>query len=422
MVQPSRADILPYVLAFVGENANGILIWWTQQILNAFTKYGLGSKIIDLKDAAWRNKLADQLVGGKPSFCFSFQGFGINLMLNGENYWSQNQIPFISYMGDSPYHAPGLHAAEGPGLHLLYGCVDFLEVYRDHLEGRAYASILRYGYPDNPHADEMPWAEREHRAVFVKTGVDPAQLHAAWADLPRSVRALLQESAEQVLSGTDMTVAAVCAASFERNHLHCGSQREFFLFVCSTVDRYARAVRAERMVRALLPHDALIIGEWSHLDGPGTRARFGAPVAAGRLDALYARSRVVVNTSPTVRHGVHERIMAGLFAKAAVVSDTTPFLERLLADCPSFAGLEIDGAGFAEQLGSTLRATLGDAAMPDKVARSAEIARARFSLDDFIEALLEHLQLEVHRRSIEEGWAFPPPFMSRRSAPLSVAA
>ena len=422
MAQLSQADRTPYVLGFVGENENGILSWWTRRILEALSRHGLASKLIDISSPSWRNHLADHLVVEKPMFCFSFQGFGMNLMLNGENYWCLNQIPFISHLGDSPYHAPALHAAEGPGLYLLYSCADFLDVYRDHLDGRACAGLLGPGFPDNPHADATPWGERPHCVVFAKTGIDPAQLKQAWVDLPRRIRALLHESAEHVLTGTDMTVAAVCAAAFERSHLHCGVQRELFLFACSTVDRYVRAVRAERMVRALLPHDALIVGDWSHLDRPGARACFQAPMEAGKLDALYAESRVVANTSPSVRRGLHERIMAGLFAKAAVLSDTTPFLDRLLADCPSFLGHDIDDAGFPERLGDTLQAALSDDAMPEKLARSADVARARFSLDDFAQALLDHLDLEVHRRRVEDWWSFPSPNTARRPAPLSAAA
>ena len=422
MAQPSQADRTPYVLAFVGENENGILTWWTRRILDAFSQHGLASRLIDLMDAHWRNELADCLVAGKPMFCFSFQGFGMTLMLNGENYWGLNQIPFLSYLGDSPYHAPALHAAEGPGLYLLYACADFLEVYRDHLHGRACASLLGHAYPDNPHANETPWAERRHRVVFAKTGINPAQLRAAWTDLPRAIHTLLEESAEHVLTGTDMTVAAVCAAAFGRNHLHCGGQRELFLSVCSTVDRYVRAVRAERMVRALLPHDALIIGDWSHLDRPGARAQFRAPVGAGTLDTLYAQSRVVVNTSPPMCHGIHERIMAGLLAKAAVVSDTTPYLERLLADCPSFRGVDIDDAAFPERLGTALHATLSDGDMPDKLARSAAVAQTLFSLDGFVQKLLDYLQLEIHRRRIEDWWSFPPASKACPPAPVPVAA
>ena len=398
----------PYALAFVGENANGILRWWTEKILSGFARRGLSSTLIDLRDPGWRAHLADRLVHGKPEFCFSFQGFGMDLKLNGVNYWSLNEIPFLSYLGDNPYHAPSLHAAEGSGLYLLYNCADFLETYQRCLNGRTYSTLLRYGFPKNPYADLVPWRQREHDIVFVKTGIDPAALRAEWNDMPRVVRGLLHDGAARVLSGADRTVADLCAEAFAERQVHWGERRELFLFVCSTVDRYARAVRAERMARALLARDALIIGDWRHLEQSNARCRFMPSIAAQDLDGLYARTKIQVNTSPTIRFGMHERIMAGLFAKAAVVSDTTPFLQRTLKDCPSFMGVDIDRASFAEELHGTLDACLADPATADKVQRSAAVAQELFSFDDFIQALLDYVDLERHRRALSGWWAFPP--------------
>ena len=85
----------PYVIAFVGENANGILRWWTKKILDEFAKRGLDSTLIDMQDASWLARLSDRMAAGKPEFCFSFQGFGMDLRLNGENYWAISAIPFI---------------------------------------------------------------------------------------------------------------------------------------------------------------------------------------------------------------------------------------------------------------------------------------------------------------------------------------
>jgi hypothetical protein len=62
----------------------------------------------------------------------------------------------------------------------------------------------------------------------------------------------------------------------------------------------------------------------------GSRARFAAPLAATALDELYADSRIVANTLPSMRYGSHERIMAGLLAKCTVVSESTPWLDRTM--------------------------------------------------------------------------------------------
>ena len=406
----------PYLLAFVGGNANGMLRWWTERIVDGFRRHGLDHRIIDLEQPDWRIRLGDILVAGNPTFCFSFQGFGMDLRLGGGNYWAQNGIPFLSYLGDNPYHSPSLHAAEGEGLYLLYGCEDFLETYRRYLHGRTYATMLRYGYPENPAANRTRWTRREHGVVFVKTGVDPAALRDGWAALPAQVRAILEAGADHILSGADATIAGTCAAAFGQMHIHWGDRKELFLFTCSTLDRYIRAVRAERMVLQLMRRDAVIIGDWSHLDTGGARARFRPSVPAHTLDALYAASKIVANTSPSVRRGMHERIMAGLFAKSAVLSDTTPFLDSMLADCPSYLGLDIDSADFADQVQTTLDAALRDPAMPEKVEASHVVARTLFSLDDFVDALFATIHLEEHRRTVAP-WSFPPSDLQTLAAP-----
>jgi hypothetical protein len=414
--QPSSNDLpakvirqpQPYVLAFVGENENGILRWWTEKILAGLAGHGLSHQLIDLRDARWSAKLNECLSVSKPEFCFSFQGLGMGLLLDtGENLWTRNAIPFLSYLGDSPYHAPSLHAAQGPGMYLLYGCADFLQLYRDFLKGRAYASTLQYGYPENPLADRTPWGQREHDIVFVKSGVNPRTLSQQWDASPGRIRDILYDCAARVLSGADETVQTLCAQVFADRQIHWGDRQELFLSTCSLVDRYARAVRAERMVVALMRHKALIIGDWSHLDQSSSRAVFCSPIAADCLDALYTSTRISVNTLPTVRFGIHERVMAGLFAKAAVVSEATPFLRNALRNCPSFLGVNIDQQTFHDELDNTLTSCLANPASAEQVQVSAGVAREIFSFDNFIQQLLDYVAIEKHRRNLT-GWSFPP--------------
>lgn len=412
--QDGTSNEKPYILSFVGQNANGILLWWVNHILKACARYGFDYYVIDLFHPSWKDEVMAHLAKSKPVFCFSFQGFGMNLCVEGENFWSKNQIPFLSYLGDNLHHAPTLHAASGQGLQLLYSCGDFLQTYKA-MNGPLYATTFRYAFPENPYADAVAWKDRPHRIVYVKTGVNPAQLRTEWDDLPRSTGHLIDACSREMLSGVDRTVMDVCASAFDAEQHHVGAQNEMFLYVCSKVDFYVRAVRAERMVRRLQHHEAIIFGDWSHLDRKGSKARFCNPIAADQLDATYANSQVVINTSPTVRQGMHERIMAGLLAQAAVISDETPFLQRLLAPCPSFKGVAIDDTAFELQLDDTLVDTLADPDMPEKLAVSAQFARDEFSLDKFALALFDQVRLESHRRNVE-SWSFRP---DRLSAPKS---
>ncbi len=159
---PAHDHSNPYVLAFMGENANGIHTWWLGRIMDGLGRRGVAHRLVDLRSDKWQEELTTCLTASKPAFCFSFQGFGMDLSIESGNLWVQNQIPFVSYLGDNPYHAPPLHAAEGPGLYLLYSCADFLETYQRYMQGGAYASLMRYGYPDNPAADTRQ--DRRRRA------------------------------------------------------------------------------------------------------------------------------------------------------------------------------------------------------------------------------------------------------------------
>ena len=405
----------PYVLAFVGENANGILRWWTEEILAAFTRRGLSSRLIDLCQGDIRTQLAEALIHGNPAFCFSFQGMGMDFCLNGENFWSINSIPFFTYLGDSPYQKPSLHAAQGSGLYMLYGCEDFLQVYQQHLHGRSYATVLQYGYPANPAAHRTTWTKRQHDIVFVKTAIDPASIRREWSDLPSALRTLLSDASDQALTGADETIAEVCARAFRDRLIHFGGQQELFLNACSAVDRYVRAVRAERMVRALLPQNAVIVGDWSYLDKPGARARFWAPMAANRLDELYAESRIVVSTSPSVRYGMHERVMAGLLAGAFVLSDTTPYLQATLRDCPGFLGCNIDQSSFPDEVDHAVGRCLNDPCSMEKAATSLQVAETLFSFERFIDQFFDHAEIEKHRQAVK-AWVFPSALHHRAAA------
>ncbi|HEY4085612.1 MAG TPA: hypothetical protein VGM43_06715 [Bryobacteraceae bacterium] len=194
-------------------------------------------------------------------------------------------------------------------MYLIHGCGDFLDTYQRFLNGRAFATVIRAGYPANPHAERKTWKQRRHEIIFAKTGVNPAALREGWQNLPTRVQPILHESVELVLSGADDTVAGCRATVFANRRIHWGETRALFLSICSSVDLYVRTVRAEHMVRALMRHNALSVGDWSHIDQTGARARFTPAIPASALDELHADSRIVANILPSVRYGERERIM-----------------------------------------------------------------------------------------------------------------
>jgi hypothetical protein len=361
-------------LAFVGQNANGILTWLTHSIAERASTYGVSMTVIDFNDEHAGSKLNACLAQGRPSFCFSFQGFGMHFRAEAGNLWSTLGVPFFSLMGDAPFHSPGLHANVGAGLFHVYTCEDFQQAYRDIMNGPNFSLVYPGVYPPNPFADQTPWYDRDLEVVYVKTGVDSNALRAKWAELPNKMREVLEDASAVALAGQKKTIAHIVTDAFAARTMHFGVNKALLLRVCSELDFYLRAVRAERMLREAMRHGAHIFGDWPHIEKAKTRARFHGTLPANQLNQLYARSRILLNISPSTLNFVHERIAAGLMAKAFIISDKTPFLDKALASYPNFKSVHIDSAKLPDEFDSRL----------------ADIRKMGASRDDGFLAMLEH--------------------------------
>ncbi|MCA3270720.1 MAG: hypothetical protein ING12_01880 [Roseomonas sp.] len=384
-------------IAFVGQNANGILAWWTQCIADRMAMYGISVETIDLLQEGWLAKLDALLKKKRPDFCFSFQGIGMGFSIESGNLWSSLKVPFISSMGDAPYYSPSLHRVSGAGLFHLYTSHDFYSFYRDFLNGKNLAAVLHFGYPSNLHADDIAWQKRDLELVFVKSGVNPEAIRAPWAELPKLMREVLEEASASALAGQTATIGQIVANAYTARQIHFGDRLALFLRSCQQVDSYVRAVRADRMARQVMRHGGHIFGDWPHLDKAKTKAVFHGTLPARDLNKLYARSRILVNTAPCTQTGVHERILAAFQAKAFILADGSPFLDEKLADYASFKSVPIESAEFADAVDSRLvevRQTSSDPAATQAMLDSVQIkAEATFGLDQFITAMLEFLLL-----------------------------
>jgi hypothetical protein len=385
-------------IAFVGQNANGILAWWTQAIIERLKLHGVSAELIDMLQPDWSQRLNAMLEKGPPNFCFSFQGLGMGLEVEGRNLWTQLKVPFVSSMGDAPYQAPRLHAAVGEGLIHLYTAQDFYDFYTGIMKGKNIASVVSFGYPANPHANDIGWRDRDLELVYVKSGADPKAIRETWGELPSLLRDIIEGAVTAALAGEAQTIAQLVQRGFKSSNLHVGERLTLFLMICRQVDAYVRATRAERMAREVMRLGGHIFGDWPHLRAETSRARFHGSIPAKDLPKLYARSRILANVAPSTRTGIHERILAGFMSKAFILADESPFLTQGLEAYPSFMAVPIHGPDFADAMDARM-AEIRSADMADQAQQILDDIQIRaadeFGLDRFINAMLEFLFLRV---------------------------
>jgi hypothetical protein len=329
-----------HVVAFVGENENGILADFSRSVMEPLAPMGMQGHVIDLHEPGWADRL-QPLAREGIAFAWGAAGIGSRLDVNGDNLWELLQVPFISALSDTPSQLPTAHRVLSRFVANGYLFRDWMDVQRRFIRSPQISALLPHGVPPNPRRDEIPWARRPHRLVFVKTAEDPARRRAEWNGWPAPLRAVLHDAVEVAALRPTGDITDVVLDAATARGLYLEERQEILFALICQVDRYIRGLRADAFARALLPLDALIIGRgWDHLDMQGARAVWRPAIPAEELPGLYAATQFLVSTNPNFSHGVHERIPNGFAARACVISDQNDFTRGRLGGIPSFLGFE----------------------------------------------------------------------------------
>jgi hypothetical protein len=338
------------VVAFVGENENGILADVSRAFMERLWPLGMRGHVIDLHAPGWADALQPIAKEGIV-FAWGAAGIGARLDIGGENVWEMLGIPFISVLADTPCQLPANHRVESRFVANGYMVRDWLDVQRRHIRSPQIAGLLPHGVLPNARRDATPWSRRPHRMVFVKTGEDPAARRAEWDRWPNLLRAVLHDAADAAACRPTGDITGLVLDTALARGLHLEDRLEILFALTYQVDLHTRALRANAFARALLPLGATIIGRgWDHLDRTGARATLLPAIPAAVLPDLYADTQFLVSTNPNFSHGVHERIPNGFAARACVVSDSNAFTSAHFSDLPSFHGLDWTAPDLADRI------------------------------------------------------------------------
>lgn len=322
----------PSIVAFVGENENGILAAASRDLLAAATPPGFGWEVLNIFDAEWTKRLNTRVRDGGIVFGFGCAGVGWDVSVadpqsgGKKNFWDALKIPFISLLADQPAHLPRNHRVAARYVANGYLIRDFFDLQRRVIRSPQISTVLPTAVTANPHRDRTPWSRRRHRMVFVKSGGDPEAFRQSWASFPARLRAVIEDASAEVLRGGTGDISDTLSSAFTAQQVEIGERHELFLCALHKVDLYTRMVRGTRMAQALTRVPADIFGRgWEHIDTTASKARFHPALDASGLAALYAETQYLVNTTPNFSMGVHERVPNGFAAKACVISDDNAF-------------------------------------------------------------------------------------------------
>lgn len=340
------------VVALTGENANGILEAQSERFLDLLRTMGLECRLLRLREPNFAQEF-DRALNDGILFAWSYAGVGARLSRGNGPIWEAASIPFISVLADAPYIMPANHSVASPFVVNGYFYREWLDLQLAHVQSSQISALLPMGVLPNPERISNPWAQRSRRMLFVKTGADPKQQRDNWEHWPARLRVVLHDSADVLAALPPGPVEPVVRDCLAAHGLALSGNKALLFGLLHELDTYVRALRATTMARALLhlPVD-IVGGGWEHLGRESGRARFHPPMHASALEAVYADSQILVNTTPCLASGAHERVLRGFAAGCCVVSDDNDHSRANLSHLTAYCGVDWTARDLADRLAS----------------------------------------------------------------------
>jgi hypothetical protein len=343
-------DMARNVVAFVGQNENSALREGSLWQMRCLERFGLTGHVIDAFEPSWSARLNELLREGVV-FGWGHAGIGSTLTFGPNKGWDAIGVPFVAVLSDPPCWLPQSHRPESRGVVLGYVFDEWLDVQRRFIKAPNVCGRVPACIPSNEDRDRIPWSARSHRMVFVKTGDAPAPRREAWKWLPKRMRAILEDAADEACRHGTMGLTDLLLGCLTAHGLFVEEHLDMLFALMLELDIYVRAERSTRIAQALSRLPAVIIGRgWDHLDRTHAKATFMPSVDASRLPDLMADTQFVVNATPNFGSGVHERVLLAFAARACAVSDQNDYSRANFDSLPTFFGLDWHTDDLADRL------------------------------------------------------------------------
>ncbi|MFT8720674.1 hypothetical protein [Acetobacter sp.] len=339
----------PNIVALIGENENGILRELSSGLMRTIEQDGYKGHIIDLYQPDWFANFLDIARSG-IAMAWGHAGVGARLSHEDENIWEFLKIPFVSVLADPPGRMPLNHYIRSRMVANAYVFSEWLDIQKRFIHAPQYSTLINcVGVVPNKNRDVIPWRDRPQRMAFIKTGGNPEARRERWRDYPPRWRAILEDaSSAAVMQGTG-GINDLLFAACEQHGLQADQRPEIILHLMEELDLYVREYRMNTVVKALLPLPVHIYGRgWDHLAALPACAQFHPAFDAQNISTIYSATQFLINTSPNIGSGMHERVAYGLDARCCVVSDENDFSRKILNDIPTFFGFEANSKNLTE--------------------------------------------------------------------------
>lgn len=283
--------------------------WFTFELSAALKRAYVDSEVVPMVKGAFETYLKTKR---KPNFTLSFNP--INANAKKEEIFHHTLRPHIVWLIDSPIHL--MHASKSD--RFLWCPVD--RMWQELMVASGFKSVRFLPHAISKGLSFDPSAQRPIPVALFSSCIDPG----AWQEqFSKKIVSLIKEAVEVALMDRTSSIFDAWMEVFKN-----AKNVEVDTVACiKAVDLLVRAEDRLRLARTMAPLGLHIFGEpvalWKQLV-PDAVVHDGVDFI--KALHLMQQSKVVLNSTPTIKFGSHERILAAMSLGAACVTAQNPYL------------------------------------------------------------------------------------------------
>lgn len=366
----------PLVGLFKGQSQYGAVRAHVDDLAAAFAAEGVEPFVIDL-DGPRAEQLMSLYTRSREvgiAFVHGMVGWGADARAEGHSFFDLLGCPYIHHMQDPPYFFHE-RLLERPRVHKIAVHDSAYESYLARIPGLTPDRQLLTCGGTAPAGPLLPHAKRSIDVLISMSLTPASELEAMLAELPQLQRELVMAIVDETLDQPDVAVhdagfRLLGPLGVEEWFAHPEANPGHLIFARNVFAAAYTQVHARRRLRLapqLLQLPAVIHGHgWESVAVRGARASLRGATDFRTIQAMSARSRLVLNVMPPVNDAPHDRTFYAMLAGAAYLTDPNAFFRREYWEHDEILFFDLGTTSLVEQVD----ALLGDPA------RLAEVAEA----------------------------------------------
>lgn len=305
-----------------------VLHHFTEQLGEALTRTGVSCRIMEA-EREQPKKFLDQLFSDPPQCTLSFNG----LLPDNEGrfFCDLVRIPHVACLVDSPNHYLSLARSK----YSIVTCVDKFSC--DFFHGIDFHRVLfmPHGVDRNLILKSPFKGKRQYDVLMLASFIDFEAIRKTWKKQYNDPMCkALDEAAEIALSEKTTPCPVALAQSLDKlmkSGTYFDSSKIDFISLLDQLDDYIKGKGRLSLIKAIKDAKVHIFGhdsdQWKKHLGKASNIVIEKAVPFDQAIELMKQSKIVLNSSPALKNGAHERILTGVACGALVITNSNVYME-----------------------------------------------------------------------------------------------